>query len=46
MLKRIELLRGLDVHKYMGALPDLIGRRYARRLVLSRCLQRVMARLA
>ena len=32
VLERIELLRGLDVHKYMGALPDLIVRRYARRM--------------
>jgi len=32
VLERIELLGGLDVHKYMGALPDLIVRRYARRM--------------
>ena len=32
VLDRIELLYGLDVHKFMGTLPDLIVRRYARRL--------------
>ncbi len=32
VLERIELLYGLDIHKYMGNLPDLIVRRYARRL--------------
>lgn len=32
VLERIELLYGLDVHKFMGKLPDLIVRRYARRL--------------
>ena len=32
LLDRIELLYGLDVHKFMGTLPDLIVRRYARRL--------------
>lgn len=32
MLERINWLRSLDVHKYLGALPDLIVRRYARRL--------------
>ena len=32
VLERINWLRSLDVHKYLGALPDLIVRRYARRL--------------
>ena len=32
VFERIELLYGLDVHKYMGNLPDLVVRRYARRL--------------
>lgn len=32
VLERIELLYGLDVHKFMGKLPELIVRRYARRL--------------
>jgi hypothetical protein len=32
VLERIALPYGLDVHKFMGALPDLIVRRYARRL--------------
>ena len=32
MLERIELLYGLDVQKCMAKLPDLIVRRYARRL--------------
>ena len=32
VLERINGLRSLDVHKYLGALPDLIARRYARRV--------------
>ena len=32
VLERIELLYGLEVHKHLGDLPDLILRRYARRL--------------
>ena len=32
VLERIELLYDLKVNKFMGALPDLIVRRYARRL--------------
>lgn len=32
VIERIELLYALDVHKYLGNLPDLIVRRYARRL--------------
>ena len=32
VLERIDLLYGLEVHKHLGNLPDLIVRRYARRL--------------
>lgn len=32
VLERITWLYGLDVHKFLGTLPDLIVRRYARRL--------------
>jgi hypothetical protein len=32
VLERINWLRSLDVHKYLSALPDLIVRRFARRL--------------
>src|ERR1700738_1471952 len=32
VLERIELLYGLEVHQHLGDLPDLILRRYARRL--------------
>jgi hypothetical protein len=32
VLERIELLYGLEIHKHLGDLPDLLLRRYARRL--------------
>jgi hypothetical protein len=32
VLERIELLYGLEIHKHLGGLPDLLLRRYARRL--------------
>ncbi|REW35735.1 Tn3 family transposase, partial [Mycobacterium tuberculosis] len=33
VLERIDLLYTLDVHKHLADIPDLILRRYARRLV-------------
>jgi len=33
VLERIDLLYALDVHKHLAGIPDLILRRYARRLV-------------
>lgn len=36
VLERIDLLYTLDVHKHLADIPDLILRRYARRLVSGR----------
>ncbi len=39
-LERIDLLYTLDVHKHLADIPDLILRRYARRLVSQAALSR------
>lgn len=36
VLERIDLLYGLEVHNHLGNIPDLILRRYARRLASDR----------